>query len=78
VGKKQSWTKGIVRDIAVVIEDALLEASWLRSKCTTHKYQKATSSISMYDVANVQLLSRRLLLESVGLWKPLLDLARTG
>ena len=77
-GAKQPWTKGIVRDIAVAIEDALLEASWLRSKCATHKYQKATSSISMYDVANVQLLSRRLLLESVGLWKPLLHLSRTG
>lgn len=71
-GSKQPWTKGAIRDINVAVEDALIEASWLRSKCTTHKYQKATSSISMYDVANVQLLSRRLLLESVGLWKPLL------
>jgi hypothetical protein len=77
-GAKQPWTKGIVRDRAVTVQDALLEASWLRSKCTTHRYQKATSSISMYDVANVQLLARRLLLESVGLWKPLLHLARRG
>jgi hypothetical protein len=72
IGSKQPWSKGIVRDTAVAIEDALIEASWLRSKCTTHKYQKATSSISMYDVANVQTLSRRLLLESCGLWKTLL------
>ena len=77
VGARQPWTKGIVRDMAVTVDDALLEASWLRSKCTTHKYQKATSSISMYDVANVQLLSRRLLLEAAGLWKPLLHLLRT-
>jgi hypothetical protein len=76
-GAKQPWTKGIVRDRAVAIEDALLEASWLRSKCTTHKYQKSTSSISMYDVANVQSLARRLLLESVGLWKALLHLAKS-
>jgi hypothetical protein len=77
VGARQPWTKGIVRDMAVTVDDALLEASWLRSKCTTHKYQKATSSISMHDVANVQLLSRRLLLEAAGLWKPLLHLLRT-
>ena len=76
-GAKQPWTKGVVRDRAVAVEDALLEASWLRSKCTTHRYQKATSSISMYDVANVQFLSRRLLLEAAGLWKTLLHLART-
>jgi hypothetical protein len=76
-GAKQPWTRGVVRDRAVAVEDALLEASWLRSKCTTHRYQKATSSISMYDVANVQFLSRRLLLESVGLWKSLLHLVRT-
>jgi len=75
-GAKQPWTKGIVRDRAVSIGDALLEASWLRSKCTTHRFQIATSSISMYDVANVQFLARRLLLERVGLWKPLLELAR--
>jgi hypothetical protein len=74
-GVKQPWTKGMVRDRAVTIEDALMEASWLRSKCSTHKYQKATRSISMYDVTNVQLLARRLLLESVDLWKPLLHLA---
>lgn len=74
LGAKQPWTKGTVRDAAVAIDDALLEASWLRSKCTTHKYQKATSSISMYDVSNIQLLARRLLLETVGLWKPLLHL----
>jgi hypothetical protein len=73
IGTKQPWTKGVVRDVAAAVEDALVEASWLRSKCSTHKYQKATSSISMYDVANVQMLSRRLLLESTGLWKSLLQ-----
>jgi hypothetical protein len=67
-GAKQPWTRGIVRDRAVSIEDALLEASWLRSKCATHKYQKSTSSISMYDVTNVQHLARRLLLERCRIW----------
>jgi hypothetical protein len=75
-GSKQPWTRGSVRDRAVAIEDALIEASWLRSKCTTHKFQKATSSITMYDVANVQTLSRRLMLESGGLWKTLLATVR--
>jgi hypothetical protein len=75
-GVRTSWTKGSVRDRSVKIEDALIEASWLRSKCSTHKYGKITRSISMYDVTNVQFLTRRLLLESVRLWKPLLRLAQ--
>lgn len=76
-GDKLSWTKGVVRDRSVKVEDALLEASWLRSKCSTHKYQKATQSLSMYDVSNVQMLARRLLLESTGLWRDMLSAART-
>src|SRR5690242_15676254 len=64
LGSTQPWTKGIVRDRAVKVEDGLIEASWLRSKCSTHKYQRETQSISMYDVTNVQSLARRLLFES--------------
>ncbi|MCP9630748.1 hypothetical protein NML43_26960 [Rhodopseudomonas palustris] len=72
-GLPQPWTKGKVRDLSVAIEDALLEASWLRSKCTTHRYGTETRSISMYDVVNVQQLARRLILESTGFWKLLLQ-----
>jgi hypothetical protein len=71
-GTKQSWSRELVRDKAVSIQDALVAASWLRSRCTTHRYAEETRSISMYDVHNVQFLARRLLLENVGLWKELL------
>jgi hypothetical protein len=70
-GIKQSWSRGMVRDKAVTIQDALIAASWMRSRCTTHRYPEETKSISMFDVHNVQFLARRLLLESLGLWKDL-------
>jgi hypothetical protein len=37
---------------------------------------KATTSISMFDVFNVQSLTRRLLLERTGLWEEILQTAR--
>ncbi|WP_316202900.1 MULTISPECIES: hypothetical protein [unclassified Bradyrhizobium] len=76
-GLPQPWTEGRVRDRSVAIEDALLEASWLRSKCTTHRYGTETRSISMYDVVNVQQLVRRLILESTGFWRTLLQKTAT-
>jgi hypothetical protein len=69
-GSKSSWARGDVRDQSVSIYDALVAASWMRSKLTTHRYRKETSSITMYDVNNVQCLARRLLMESVGVWPP--------
>jgi hypothetical protein len=71
-GERMSWTKGQVRDRGVSVEDALLAASWLRSRCTTHKFGKATTSISMFDVFNVQSLTRRLMLERTGIWEDIL------
>lgn len=71
-GERMSWTKGQVRDRGVSVEDALLAASWLRSRCTTHKFGKATTSISMFDVFNVQSLTRRLVLERTGIWEDIL------
>lgn len=71
-GAKTPWTRGVVRDRSVTVEDALLAASWLRSKCSTHKYRDETRSMTMYDVANVQHLARRLLLERTRIWPLLL------
>jgi hypothetical protein len=68
-GNKQSWSRGLVRDKAVTIQDALVASSWMRSRCTTHRYTEETKSISMFDVHNVQFLVRRLLLERIGIWK---------
>jgi hypothetical protein len=71
IGPKSSWARGDVRDQTISIYDALAAARWMRSKLTTHRYDKATSSITMYDVSNVQFLARRLLLETAGIWRPL-------
>ena len=58
-----------VRDVEVKLIDALNDASWLRSKVSTHGSTHLTPSLSPYDVANVQHLTRRLILESLGYWK---------
>jgi hypothetical protein len=67
-GVKASWTRGTVRDKQVSIVDALRNASWLRSSITTHKFNQMTSSLTLYDVLNVQTLARRLIMEHLGLW----------
>jgi hypothetical protein len=69
-GNKQPWSGGIVRDTSISVQDALIAVSWLRSKCTTHRFGRETASITMFDVHNVQQLARRLILETVGLWPP--------
>ena len=58
-----------VRDVEVNIIDALNDASWLRNKVSAHGFSRLTPSLSPYDVANVQHLARRLILESLGFWK---------
>lgn len=58
-----------VKDVEVNIIDALNDASWLRNSATTHGSSHLTPSLSPYDVANVQHLSRRLILESLGYWR---------
>lgn len=58
-----------VRDSEVNIIDALNDASWLRSKIAAHGSGKLTPSLSPYDVANVQHLARRLIMETLGFWR---------
>lgn len=70
-GVKASWAKGPVRDEEVELGDALLFASWIRSKCSAHKLSTSASSLTPYDVFDVQNLSRRLILKSAGLWNRL-------
>jgi hypothetical protein len=69
-GAKASWSRGIVRDKSVSVQDALVAASWLRSRCTTHRFRRETESITMFDVNNVQRLAGRLITETVGLRRP--------
>jgi hypothetical protein len=65
---KTKWTYGMVRDREVSIVEALAYASWLRSTTTTHRFTKTSTSLTVYDAYNVQLLARRLLMERFGFW----------
>jgi len=58
-----------VRDVEVSIIDALNDVSWIRNKASAHGVSHLTPSLSPYDVANVQHLARRLIMESLGFWK---------
>ena len=59
VGKPR-WSRGAVRDIEVSLIDAISDASWLRSKVSTHRFSDSVRSLTVYDVYNVQSLARRL------------------
>ncbi len=63
------WSGSSVRDVEVNIIDAINDASWLRSRVSAHGFSQLTPSLSPYDVANVQHLARRLILESLGFWR---------
>ena len=72
---KSKWSQSPhVRDEEMEIIDAIDRSSYLRSKVASHKLatsekNKFVKVLSPYDVANVQLLARRLILEKLGLWK---------
>ncbi|MBE0545893.1 MAG: hypothetical protein IH623_31580 [Verrucomicrobia bacterium] len=66
---KYTWARGRVRDCQMEIVDAIAHASWLRSKISSHRLKPDVASLSVYDVANVQHLARRLLLEHLDFWK---------
>ena len=64
--RKCEWAKSRVRDEYADIVEAIAYASWLRSKVSAHRLSKLAKSLTIYDVANVQHLARRLLLETLG------------
>jgi hypothetical protein len=66
---KQTWARGFIRDAKVEVVDALANASWLRSRVSSHRFSTKVSALSVYDVSNVQHLARRLLLEQAGYWR---------
>ncbi len=69
-GSREPWTFGPLRDRKVEIVDAIAHASWLRSKVSAHRTSSLTMSLTETDVHNVQMLARRLLLESAGFFPP--------
>jgi hypothetical protein len=66
---KSVWSVNKIRDSKIKIIDAISYASWLRSKIASHKTTDSILSLSIYDVANINFLSRRLVLETIGLLK---------
>ena len=66
---KCEWASARVRDSYVEIIDAINNASWLRSRVSAHRFSPMAKSLTVYDVANVQHLARRLLLEVLGYWR---------
>lgn len=69
-GARTPWTFGSLRDRDVEIVDAIAHASWLRSRVSAHRTSSLTMSLTETDVHNVQMLARRLLLESSGFLPP--------
>ena len=68
-GPKARWARGRVRDEELAVEDAIARASFLRSRVSSHRLGRMAASLTALDVANVQLLARRLLLEHIGAFK---------
>jgi hypothetical protein len=65
---KCEWAGYKVRDAYLDVIEAIAYASWLRSRVSAHRVSALTKSLTIYDVANVQHLARRLLLEALGFW----------
>lgn len=67
-GEKAEWSRSWVRDRLVSLPDAIKYSSFLRSKAAAHGGASIMKSVTFNDVVNVQLLARRLLLETTGFW----------
>ena len=59
-----------MRDCELEMIDAIRIASFLRSKISSHKMNPLVTSLTSYDVENVRMLARRLLLGALGFWPP--------
>lgn len=66
-GTAAPWSRHDCRDRFVNVTDAIHYAELLRSKTSVHRYSDLTSSLTVFDVVNVQYLARSLLRCAVGL-----------
>lgn len=67
---KAPWSAGpMVRDCEVQLIDAIAYADWLRDRVASHSVKELTKVLSPYDVVNVQHLARRLIMETLGVWR---------
>lgn len=68
--QRASWSKGPhVRDVSAPLVDTINAASRLRSSVAAHRSQDLRRRLSPVDVHNVQMVARRLLIESFGEWR---------
>lgn len=58
-----------VRDLRMHVIEALHYASYIRNFFSAHAFSEITKDMSPYDVFNIQQLARRLVLESLNLWR---------
>lgn len=58
-----------VKDRELHIIEAIQFASLLRSAVAAHKFNKKSSAVSPYDLHNVQMVARYLIMQHMGIWK---------
>ncbi|WP_075982589.1 hypothetical protein [Bacillus massilinigeriensis] len=69
LGIKSKWNDGeIVNDQEMKIYDAIHYCSYIRNFFIGHKFDEVISYINPYDIHNVQMLVRRLILGNLDLW----------
>ena len=74
LGRRSQYSKRLrVRDRELTLIDAIHYVSYIRNYVVAHKFGENVKAISPYDVHNSQLLTRRLLLGCLNLWKQFMD-----
>ncbi|MDP2524870.1 hypothetical protein [Maribacter dokdonensis] len=61
-----------VRDKTLTYPEAIHHASYLRNFIASHKFKELTQYISPYDVNNVQLLARQLIIRKMEMWETMM------
>jgi hypothetical protein len=62
-----------VRDKTLTFPEAIHHASYLRNFIASHKFKELTQYISPYEVNNVQLLARQLIIRKIKMWETMLN-----
>ena len=62
-----------IRDKTLSFPEAIHNASFLRNYIAAHKFNDLTQYISPYDVFNLQLLARQLILIKMNLWESMIN-----
>lgn len=62
-----------VRDKTLTFPEAIHHASYLRNFIASHKFKELTQYISPYDVNNLQLLARQLIIRKMKMWETMLN-----